>query len=366
MATSRRIDAKVRMEVCRRHPSLTGQVEYMERRQLLQLLGTTTLLAAPIGAVLVNGARPSVTVDVLDGLEGVSTTLAASYRTAPPAVLIGAVSGHLETITGHAAGSMRPFERDRLGAIAADTAIFVGGLSLALGKLAQADAYFGLAERLAREVSAWGLVAQALEWQSDVNWYRTPDAGEAVRHRITLLEEAETLAARHAPPVVHLAAGIELALARARTGDAHGVDVALERASKALERMRPQDAVTGFGSTVGSYSGYGEATWHRTIGGTGMLLNRSDFPAALERALAVPTITAGNQVICRAELAVASVRAGEPEEAVARLREALPLVACPTGTPMRHVSLARASMPPEWCQLDCVRGLDEQVMGLMT
>ncbi|MGH8907067.1 MAG: hypothetical protein ACRD0K_11235 [Egibacteraceae bacterium] len=372
MELSRRIDAHVRMEVHRRHPRLpVSRVEYMDRRSLLRVLAVG--VAAPIGGMSMDWDASSTCVSAatLDVLEGITTALAAKYRVAEPRALLGAVTGHLEEIHGLLGNAAMQSSdlRVRLEAIGADAAIFVGGLAVQAGRLAHADAYLGLAERLARQSDSMGLVAQALEWRSLLHWVGASAQGPGRRQatatdprpRVALLTEAESLAARHAAPVVQMGISGELAQQLAAAGDAYAADAAVERAWRAFDRVRTGDAVTGFGSTVGSYSGYGQGVVMSKQGGVELVLGRVGNAVETLTASLPLEETAYSRACGLITLARACIALDQPEEACAHLGQAGDaMAACGSTVLVAGFRRTCVSMPPEWASLACVKEMNER------
>ncbi|MGH8906790.1 MAG: hypothetical protein ACRD0K_09800 [Egibacteraceae bacterium] len=363
VAASCQLDKKLREAALDRVRWLPAeQVNRMHRRDLLKLLSAGAMASAG-GMGVAWGATPTrVSAALLDGLEETTTALAVRYGAAPPQALLGAVMGHLEEVVGLLRGAaMQPFQRVGLESVAADVAIFVGSLSMQAGKFAQADAHFGLAERVARQAGGKALVAQALAKQAMLHYYALPpaQANDDPRPRVALLTEAERLAARHAAPIVAMTISGWLAEDKAAVGDAYGADQAIERSWRALERVRAGDAAKGFCSVNGQYNGDGEGTLLGSQGVVELSLGRDSAVDTLRASL---SLRPNPRRHCLEELAMALIACGQPEEASVCLRTAhTEAVGRGSSTALHHVLRARTCMPPQWSSLSCVRALDEQL-----
>jgi hypothetical protein len=123
----------------------------MYRRDILKLLAASADIPVTGIDLLWHGAFFKVDNTFLSSLERITTVLASEYNAGPPETLLGPVTGNLEKASRTLrVGSMKPIQRQRLESIIADNATFVGSLSVQTGKLSQADAYYGLAEKMAR------------------------------------------------------------------------------------------------------------------------------------------------------------------------------------------------------------------------
>jgi hypothetical protein len=237
-----------------------NQCSKMDRREILTILAVS--MDIPLAGVdlLWNGVLTEVSNTSLNSLQDVTTVLASKYSTSPPHTLLGSVMGHLDkTATLLRTTAMKPIQRQRLESIIADAAIFVGFLSMQTGKMAQADANFELAKKMARQASNMALLSQVLAGQALLNYYgQSPKkANDDPRPRIDLLEEAQALAKRHAPPMMQMAIHGWLAEDKAVAKDGYDADEALEQSHTALEQAKLEGSSgTGFCAGIGYYSGY--------------------------------------------------------------------------------------------------------------
>lgn len=363
---SRNLDAKLRQAVRERIVWLPVYlVNQMHRRDLLRLLYAAASIPVGGGSLVWNARLPRVSTATLGGLEEVTTVLASKYNTSPAHTLLGATTGHLEEVSGLLKTAvMKPNQRQRLESIAADVAIFVGSLSMLSGKSALADAHLELAKKMARQAGNEALLAQVLAKQALLDYYeQSPDqAGSDPHPRIGLLEEAQALARRHAPPIVQMAISGWLAEDKATAKDGYGADEALEQAGHALHKAQAKGpAGIGFCSSAGGYSGWGEGSLEGFRGTVELSLGRHS---------AIDTITAslrlkknpGSRAIGLVDLAIALIAQKEPEAACDRLSQAHTIgLARGSSTILHHVFSARMLMPPEWNGLKCVRELDERL-----
>jgi len=365
-AISDHIDEKVRQAVRDQLRWLPAdQVKHMDRRDLLRLLAAAATIPIGGGSSVWNAKLPRISVATLDSLEDVTAVLASKYNTSPAHTLLGAAWGHLEEVSGLLkSATMQPAQRERLESIVADVAMFVGVLCMQSGKPTQTDAHLGLAEKMARQAGNMALLAQVLAEQALLDYYtRPPDqAWDDPHPRILLLEEAQTLAARHAPAIVQMAIGGWLAEDKAAAKDAYGADKALEGSGQSLHKAQAQGPVgKGFCSSSGRYSGWGEGKLEGF---------RGTVELALERDSAIDTIRtsvslrkhSNSRANSLADLAIALTAYKQFDEACARLIEAHMIgLSRGSATVFHHVLGARALMPPECDALRCVRELDERL-----
>jgi len=340
------------------------QLSKMHRRDALKLLATSTTI--PLGRIdlLWHGACSQVNNIALRHLEDISTVLASKYQTSPPHVLLSPVLGHLEKATVLLSGTMQPSQRHRLESVVADTALFVGTLSRASGKLAQARAHLSLSRDMAFQARNMPLVAQVYAQQALLDHYsQAPDREHGnPRTMIALLAQADELAHRYAPAIIQMGICAWLAEFRAAAKNAYGADEALERSQRALEKAKLQGPVgTGFVSSAGSYSGWNEGYLQGYRGAVELALQRSSAIDTIETSLQLKKIPR-KRATGLADLAMARIGCDQPEEACVCLIEAH-MMSCTYGsaTILHHVFSARALMPRQWNSLRCVRELDERL-----
>jgi hypothetical protein len=338
----------------------------MHRREILTLLAASADVPVAGLDLLWHGMFSQVDNTSLSSLERITTVLASEYHTSPPETLLGSVMGHLEKASRMLrVSSMKPIQRQRLESIVVDNAIFVGSLSVQTGKFSQADAYYGLAEKMARQASNMTLLAQVRAEQALLDYYeQSPDqANTGSRHRVTLLEEAQALATRHAPAIVQMAVNSWLAEDKALAKDGYGADEALERSQRALEKARMEGPVgKGFVSSAGNYSDeWGEGKLEGFRGTVELSLGRTSAINIITNSLRLKT-NAHSRAIGLADLAIALIACEQPDQACACLSEAH-VIGRSEGSAiiLHHVFRARALMPREWNRLRCVRELDERL-----
>jgi len=361
--TSRLLDAKLRQAVHQRIGCLSIDfVNQMHRRDLLRMLyGAASI---PVGgASVVWDTRPRLSAEGLDGLEEVTTVLASKYTTRPAHTLLGAAAGHLEEVSGLLRnGVMKPTQRERLESIAADVAIFVGVVSRQTGKMAQAGANLELAKKMARQGGNMTLLAQALAEEALLDHYeRSPEtADDDPRPRIDLLEQAQALANRHAPPMVRMAINGWLAEYKAVAREGSDADSALEQSRGALEKAKLEGQFgVGFVSSAGRYNGCGEGKLEGFRGAIELALSRPSAIDTIERSLQLKK-NLRSRATGLVDLAIALIGCKRPDEACDRLKRARLIgLAYGSVTILHHVLSARMIMPPEWSQLRCVKQLDD-------
>jgi hypothetical protein len=339
------------------------QLRKMHRRDILKLLSASATI--PLGGMdLLAGTFSQVSNTALNHLEHISTVLAGQYQTSPPDMLLGPVRGHLEKATALLSGAMQPSQRQRLESIVADTALFVGVLSRQSGKLAQARAHLGLAEDMAAQASNMPLLAQAYAQQALLDYYsQTPDGQhDDPRTRVALLAQADELASRFAPAIVHMATSAWLAEDKAAAKDAYGADHALDHSAQALTQAQAQGPVgTGFCSTAGQYHGWNNGHLLGFQGTVEVTLNRPSAVNTIETSLQLKE-NPRKRATGLADLATALIAYSQPEQACACLIEAHTIgLGAGSASILHHIFSARALMQPTWNQLRCVRELDERL-----
>ncbi|MGH8903307.1 MAG: hypothetical protein ACRDYA_16960 [Egibacteraceae bacterium] len=347
-------------------PSLAlDQLDKMNRRDILQILAASIDIPLAGLDLLWNGLFTEISSASLSSLEDISTVLASKYNTISSHTLLGSVTGHLEKASGLLrSGTMKPIQRQRLESIVADAAIFVGVLSMQTGKLAQADASFGLAKKMARQASNMTLLAQALAEEALLDYYeQSPEnANNDPRPRIDLLEEAQALANRHAPPLVQMAINGWLAEDKAVVKDGYSAAATLEESHVALEKVKLEGPVgVGFVSSAGSYSGWGDGKLEGFRGAVELMINPAGAISTIETSLQLTENLRGRatRLAYKAKALIACKRA---EEACGCLAEAHAIgISEGSVTILHHVLSARVLMPPQWNTLRCVRQLDNQL-----
>jgi len=362
-STSRHLDAKLRQAVRGRIGCLSIDfVNQMHRRDLLRLLYGAA--SVPVGGASVAwDTRPRMSAVALDGLEEVTTVLASKCNTRPAHTLLGAAAGHLEKVSGLLRNAvMKPKQRERLESIVADVALFVGLLSVRDGKMAQAGANLELAKRMARQAGNMTLLAQALGQEALLDYYaRSPEtANDDPRPRIDLLEQAQVLAKRHAPPMVRMAINGWLAEDQAVAKDGNGAESALEQSRGAFERAKLEGPFgAGFVSSTGAYNGWDEGQLEGFRGAVELALERPSAISTFRTALQMKKDSIGKATTLT-YLARALIDQEQPDEACECLKRARIIGLTHDSTViLHHVLSARMVMPPEWNGLRCVKQLDD-------
>jgi tetratricopeptide (TPR) repeat protein len=342
-----------------------NQLSKMNRRDILKLLAASTNIPLAGVDVLWNGSLSEVSNTSLSSLEDISTVLASKYNTSPSHMLLGSVGGHLEKAAGLLrTAAMQPSQRQRLESIVADAAIFMGGLSMQTGRLAQADAHLGLAKKMALQASNMALLSQVLAEQALLDYYeQSPEkANDDPRPRVDRLEEAQGLANRHAAPIVQMAISGWLAEDKATAKDSYGADQALEYSQVALEKARLEGSSgTGFCSSRGLYSGWGEGKLEGFRGAVELTLKRPSAASTFETSMQLTQSMRG-RALRLTGLAKALIACKQPQEACDSLAKAHTIgLIHGSAIILHHVFSARVLMPTEWNGLQYVRELDERL-----
>ncbi len=343
------------------------QLGKMNRRDILKLLAASTGIPLAGVDLLWNVLLTEVSNTSLCSFEDITAVLGSQYNASPSHVLLGSVTGHLEKASGLLrTAAMRPVQRQRLESTVADAAIFVGVLSMQTGKLAQADAHFELAEKMARQASNMSLLAQVLAEQALLDYYEQSPAkaDDDPRPRIDLLEESHALAKRHAPPMVQFAISGWLAEDRAAAGDGSGAEEALEWSRAALEKgTREGASEAGFCSSMCLNGGWGQGRLERFRGSVAVALNPACALGTIEASLRLTTDPRG-RAAGLVWLAKALIACTRPQEACDCLAEAYAIGMSFSSVATLHLVFgARVLMPTEWNRFKCVQRLDEQLGG---
>lgn len=340
------------------------ELSKMHRRTILTLLAASMDIPLAGADLLWNGLLNEVSNTSLSSLEKITTALASESRDSSPHMLLGSVMGHLDKAAALMSGTMKSSQRRRLESIVADAAIFVGCLSRASGKLAQARAHLGFAEDMANQASNMALLSQVYAQQALLDYYSQPP-GEKQRNlkdRIDRLEQADALAARYAPSIVRMATSAWLAEDKAFAKDGSGADQAMERSRVAFDKAKLEGPVAkGYCSSVGHYHGWGEGELAGFQGAVELTLKRPAAVDTIETALQLTT-DPQLQANTLTDLAIALINQDKPDEACDRLTEAHVIgVAFGSATILHHILSARVLMPPKWNRLRCVRELDRRL-----
>jgi hypothetical protein len=343
-------------------PWLTfDQLITMRRRDILKLLASSSTM--PLGGVdlLWHGAFSRVTNTTLSSLDDITTVLANRYSTSLPHMLVGPVMAHLEKASTLLSTTVRPSQRQLLESIVADAAIFIGVLSMHIGKLAQARAHLGLAEDMANQAGNKVLLAQ-VHAQQNLLCYYSQTSNENPQERILLLEHADQLAGRHAPAIVRMATSAWLAEDKAAAGDAYGAEEALDRSARALAQAEVEGkGGSGFCSSDGCYGGWGQDRFEGFRGAVELSLGRDRAIDTIRASLDLKTNPRW-RATGLVDLAIALITKKQLEEACVHLIEAHTIgLGQGSAAILHHVFGARSSMPSSWNTLRCVRDLDEQL-----
>jgi transcriptional regulator with XRE-family HTH domain/tetratricopeptide (TPR) repeat protein len=349
--------------VCELVSGLTPiQVRQMKRRDVLKLLATGAFLpSGGIDFLPLNGVPSSIGASTLRSLEAVSTGLAGMYVTTPSSALIAPTVGHLEDATRLLKSSMQANHRPQLHTLIAEISLFTGYLNDNSHKPAQTHAHFRLAEDHARQAENQGLLAQVLAAQR-ILYSSSPNGGrDPCREALELIEQADTLARRYAPPIVQAWIAGQLACERARAvnGKVYGAEEALERAERALQAAMAE-ALPPSCATADYYLLWSEEGLDPFRGSCERLLNRPEHAiAALTRALE-RTSAPRRPVELLAMLGDVMAHNKQPEEACLHLTAAMRHAEQHDYTAGRQLVLGiRGQFPEEFVGLSCVQELDE-------
>jgi tetratricopeptide (TPR) repeat protein/DNA-binding XRE family transcriptional regulator len=347
--------------VCALAPSLTPiQVRQMHRRNVLRMLSSGAFL--PVGGidfVPLNGVPSSIEASTLRSLEAVSAGLAGMYATVPSGALVAPALGHLEDATRLLKSSMESDHRQRLHALIAEIALLAGYLNANDHKPASSHAHFRLAEDHARHAENQTLLAQVFAAQGSLHSSRSTGGREPCRDALDLLEQADKLARRFAPPIVQAWIAGQLALERAVNGDVYGVEEAMQRAERALGRALVE-ALPLSPSTADYYLLWSQECFDSFRGGCEVRLNRPGRAViALTKALEYAT-GPRRPAILLANLGDVLAQDKRPEEACLHLTDAFKACQAQEYTAgYQFVFGVRDRFPKELIGLACVRELDE-------
>ncbi|MGH6745827.1 hypothetical protein [Novosphingobium sp.] len=347
--------------VCELAPLLSSiQVRQMQRRDVLRMLATGAILpSAGIDFVPLNGVPPSIGASTLRSLEAVSTGLAGMHVTTPSGALIAPTLGHLEDVTRLIKTSMHSDHRQRLHSLVAEIALFTGHLNSNDNKPAQSHAHFRLAEDHADRAQNQSLLAQALAAQGCAHSSRSTGGREPSREALELLKQADKLARRYAPPIVQAWIAGQLALERAINGDVYGVEEALERAERALQKGLAE-ALPPSCATADYYLLWSEERLDPFRGSCEVFLNRPEQAmASLSKAIE-RTSAPRRPAILLASLGDVMIQNQRPEEACLHLTGALKASQKHDYTTGRQLLFGiRERFPKEYAGLACVQKLDD-------
>ncbi|MGH8909431.1 MAG: hypothetical protein ACRD0K_23775 [Egibacteraceae bacterium] len=336
----------------------------VRRRQLLHLTvqtATASLLPVPAltaAAQLLSGRRRFDPVDV-DTAQQVASHLAASYLAAPGRAVISAAQAHAHTLVDLLKrASMTPEVRTQLTALTADAMSLAGHGQTDAGRLAEADAWFTDALRLARDANDPRLEAHALASRA---WtlLRCPKPDQAAA--IAWFEAAAEFdgVLPHAGRAWLFS---NLAIERAAVGDDLGSGRLLERAKTAAALASRDEPGWGWWSAHGALGGWDGVRPEVFTGWRSLRLGR---PAeALERfdAALVGTVLPARRANLHEATMLASAALGDPDRAcasgVAALDEAKTYG---LGTQHEEIRKARKSFPEQWDSLRPVIELDERL-----
>jgi hypothetical protein len=236
--------------------------EEVDRRQVNSLLGKgaaagATACVLPVStltaAAQILDGRPRLGTADLATVTRVANDIASSYEATPTAEVVRAARAHAYTLLDrldHA--SMSDTTRARLTAIVADTASLVGYGHLHAGRLAQADAWFTKALKLARQAGDRRLEALVLGAFGQVLLYGPEPDHAAAAAAFQAAAELQ----RFLPPAGRTWVFGMLSQERAALHDGLASGRFLEHARVAAARVQGDEPGSGCWSTHGHLSGW--------------------------------------------------------------------------------------------------------------
>ena len=264
----------------------------------------------------------SQTVDqaLLADLESLTADLARRQHHARPQVVLGPVRAHLSHLLYLDDQSVPPDLRPRLARVTAETAAIAGWIAFrGLGDLVTAHAQLALGREHAQEAGDDVLTAQLLAASSSLHSSLDLPRGDADRASplaLNQLRAAQRKAGAGVTPL-HGWLAARIALELALFGEDRKARAALKRAEKTLPNSPPRDP-------GGLFSMWDEARFTGYTGKTLLILSDPAATAFLKQALTV-TIAPHPRLGLLVDLAIAKLREGNADEAVALLVEAAQL-----------------------------------------
>jgi transcriptional regulator with XRE-family HTH domain len=339
------------------------QARQMHRREALRLLTTGAGTFCPAVDWLWSGALKRIDDRTLGHLDAVSGGFVGMYTTIPSGPLIGPASAHLEDASRLLKLSMLPQQRRQLHAVIAEIALMIGNLAHNTHRPAQASAHFQLAENHAREAADHARLAAALTAQSFLH-SATPSGGRSPsREALALLEQADSLASKHAPAIAQAWTAARLAEERASAGDGRGAEETLARAERILDDAE-HEALPPSCSTIDYHALLMDEGLDGFRGICYILLRRmQDATDALTKA-SQHTSTPRRPAVILTDLGAALTDQQEAAEASACLSKAH-TVCVEQDYPMglQRIQGVRARFPQDWSSHPAIRDLDEQLRG---
>lgn len=338
-------------------------LEVHRRRFCIATATTTGVLLLPVSrltaAAQLLGGYPRIgAADVTFATE-VATNIASSYAATPNAEVVRSAEAHAYTLLDllkHA--EMGEPTETRLRAVASDAASLVGYGHLNAGRLAEAERWFDMALKLARQAGDRRLEALALASSAWIPLYAPEPDRDAV---VAALEAAAELQC-FLPPAGRAWLFGYLARERAALGDDLDSGRFLERAQAAAARVPRDDPGSGWWSAHGELGGWDSARFEVFTGRRLLWLGRPVdaldlFDGALDGTTA-PVRRAGlHQSVMRACVALGdSDRACASAHAVLDEGETHQLGLFP-----ERIRKARATFPRRWNTLTRVIELDERL-----
>ncbi|MGH8910495.1 MAG: hypothetical protein ACRD0K_29380 [Egibacteraceae bacterium] len=311
------------------------------------------------GAQLLDGTR-DVGAGELTFATEVATDLASRYAATPNAEVIAAAKAHAYTLLHLLKqASMTPGNRTRLLAIASDAACLVGYGYANAGRLAEANAWFADARKLARAAGDRRLEALALAASAWIPLNAPyPDHTEA----LTAFEAAAEYQGFLSPAGRAWVFG-NLALERAALRDDLGSGRFLELARIAAALVPHDEPGWGWWSTDGDLAGWEDDARPNVY--TGLRASRLGRPAeavGLFDAALDGTTSPVRRALPHTDLTTACVALGDVDQTCASAMTALDQAKTHgVGIVAGKIRAARSTFPPAWSTLAPVIELDERL-----
>ncbi|MGH8898974.1 MAG: hypothetical protein ACRDZ4_18610 [Egibacteraceae bacterium] len=303
--------------------------------------------------------RPSIGGGDLATATQTATDIAGVYLATPDADAVWAAKAHAYTLLDLLdRATMTSGTRARLAAVVSDAACLVGYGHLNAGLLAEADAWFADALRLARQAGDRKLEAFAVASRAWPSLYAPEPDRAAVREAL----EAAAAFQRFLPPAGRAWVFGFLAREHAALGDDLVSGRFLEQAQIAAAWIRHDGPGSGWWSTRGELSALDGTRLQVSTGRRLLLLGRpADALPFLDSALAgttAPVFRAGLHDI----VIGACVALGEPDRACASAHAALDEYdSHGIGLWPKEIRKARKTFPKPWATLRSVIELDERL-----
>ena len=344
-------------------PGRNGNGEHTDRRQAGKAIvvgGFTALFPREaVERIIHHGNRP-VDARLLAAHEDLADVFAERHHSTPHEVLLDQVAHQAGKLLWLLDRPMATAERRRLDAIVVASHVHAGLLAFNLAARAAARGYFATAQSVADDANDDALRAQALvgsrtlRTSIESGGRAVPPGGRVVE----LMREAADLSRRADPDTcayVHAWLGLELAAAN----DERGFLTAYETAERLAQHTGHGEGRGFLARRMLSWRLQPEQAANKGIG----LVRVGGTDEALNALMpALDPSDPGWAAIVLADIALARVSQGEPEQACQDLQHALDL-ALNAGYAMgvERIRGVRARFPEPWKTLACVLELDERL-----